>query len=119
MGKLPATSYVRLVDIWLIFGQLLPFVEVLIFTKARPDRHFIKMILLKVSLTTVAELYNEDDSVINHHGFERNVNKEDNERKLQVSKFRKRNMIAKFIGEFAVNHHLTMYNVRCLCLLID
>ena len=27
MGKLPATSYVRLVDIWLIFGQLIPFVE--------------------------------------------------------------------------------------------
>ena len=28
MEKLPATSYVRLVDIWLIFGQLLPFIEV-------------------------------------------------------------------------------------------
>ena len=28
MEKLPATSYVRLVDIWLIFGQLIPFVEV-------------------------------------------------------------------------------------------
>ena len=48
----------------------------------------------------MAELYNEDDSVINHHGFERNVNKEDNERKLQVSKFRKRNMMAKFIGKY-------------------
>ena len=28
MAKLPATSYVRLVDIWLIFGQLMPFIEV-------------------------------------------------------------------------------------------
>ena len=27
MGKLPATSYVRMVDIWLIFGQLYPFVQ--------------------------------------------------------------------------------------------
>ena len=27
MEKLPATSYVRLVDVWLIFGQLLPFIE--------------------------------------------------------------------------------------------
>ena len=27
MGKLPATSYVRMVDIWLIFGQLVPFIE--------------------------------------------------------------------------------------------
>ena len=47
MEKLPPTSYVRLVDIWLICGQLIPFMEVL--------------------LLTLRELYNEDD-VINHHG---------------------------------------------------
>ena len=28
MEKLPATSYVRMVDIWLIFGQLIPFIQV-------------------------------------------------------------------------------------------
>ena len=28
MEKLPVTSYIRLVDIWLIFGQLIPFIEV-------------------------------------------------------------------------------------------
>ena len=28
MEKLPATSYVRLVDIWLIFVQLYPFIQV-------------------------------------------------------------------------------------------
>ena len=28
MEKLPVTSYIRLVDIWLIFGQLIPFMEV-------------------------------------------------------------------------------------------
>ena len=28
MDKLPVTSYIRLVDIWLIFGQLIPFIEV-------------------------------------------------------------------------------------------
>ena len=27
MAKLPATSYVRMVDIWLIFVQLYPFIE--------------------------------------------------------------------------------------------
>ena len=27
MEKLPSTSYVRLVDIWLIFGQLIPFIQ--------------------------------------------------------------------------------------------
>ena len=27
MEKLPATSYVRLVDIWLIFCQVMPFIQ--------------------------------------------------------------------------------------------
>ena len=52
MEKLPSTSYVRLVDIWLICGQLIPFIEVI--------------------LITVRELYNKDD-VINHHGHIRKV----------------------------------------------
>ena len=53
MEKLPSTSYVRLVDIWLICGQLIPFIEVI--------------------LLTLRELYNEDDDVINHHGHARKV----------------------------------------------
>ena len=52
MEKLPPTSYVRMVDIWLICGQLIPFVEVI--------------------LLTLMELYNESDT-INHHGFPRKV----------------------------------------------
>ena len=48
MEKLPPTSYVRMVDIWLIFGQLIPFVEVI--------------------LLTAMELYNTEDET-NHHGF--------------------------------------------------
>jgi hypothetical protein len=52
MEKLPSTSYVRLVDIWLICGQLIPFIEVI--------------------LLTVRELYNEDYET-NHHGFVRRV----------------------------------------------
>ena len=52
MEKLPSTSYVRLVDIWLICGQLIPFIEVL--------------------LLTLRELYTEEDE-INHHGFARKV----------------------------------------------
>ena len=52
MEKLPSTSYVRLVDIWLICGQLIPFIEVI--------------------LLTLRELYNEDDE-INHHGSARKV----------------------------------------------
>ena len=51
MEKLPPTSYVRLVDIWLINGQLLPFLEVI--------------------LLTLLELYREDVSAVNHHGTKR------------------------------------------------
>ena len=53
MEKLPPTSYVRMVDVWLIFGQLIPFVE--------------------VTLLTCMELLNKAD-IINHHGETRTVN---------------------------------------------
>ena len=53
MEKLPSTSYVRLVDIWLICGQLIPFIEVI--------------------LLTLRELYNKEDDKTNHHGFVRRV----------------------------------------------
>ena len=32
MEKLPQTSYIRMVDVWLIFGQLFPFLEVVLVT---------------------------------------------------------------------------------------
>ena len=53
MEKLPATSYVRLVDIWLISIQLVPF--------------------LLVVMTTASELFLEDseETDINHHGMAR------------------------------------------------
>ena len=49
MEKLPSTSYIRMVDIWLIFGQLIPFVEVV--------------------LLTFQEAYrNNEEQRVNHHG---------------------------------------------------
>ena len=51
MEKLPPASYVRLVDIWLITGQLVPFLEVI--------------------LLTLMELKRGGISAINHHGFVR------------------------------------------------
>ena len=54
MEKLPATSYVRLVDIWLISIQLVPF--------------------LLVTMTTASELFMDekpDESYTNHHGMAR------------------------------------------------
>ena len=67
MEKLPVTSYVRLVDIWLIFGQLIPFIEV---TNALTHNCFL--LHMKVVLFTIVELFNDDES-INHHGFKRMV----------------------------------------------
>ena len=32
MERLPRTSYLRMVDIWLIYGQILPFTEVILLT---------------------------------------------------------------------------------------
>ena len=32
MEKLPLTSYIRMVDVWLIYGQLFPFLEVVLVT---------------------------------------------------------------------------------------
>ena len=32
MERLPRTSYLRMVDIWLIYGQFMPFVEVILLT---------------------------------------------------------------------------------------
>ena len=52
MDKLPPTSYVRFVDIWLITGQFLPFLEVV--------------------LLTVKELFFETET-INHHGSTKTV----------------------------------------------
>ena len=41
MEKLPVTSYIRLVDIWLIFGQLIPFMQVIMFWKTFCKSSFI------------------------------------------------------------------------------
>ena len=53
MEKLPPTSYVRMIDIWLIFGILVPFLE--------------------VCMLTIKEYFN-DNQIINHHGRPREVN---------------------------------------------
>ena len=49
MNKLASTSYIKWIEFWLIFAQLIPFTEVV--------------------LLTVLELYRDDMSrEINHHG---------------------------------------------------
>ena len=57
-GTLPTTSYVKLVDVWLIFAQLVPFTEVLLHTWMDTNRV-------------------DSDREINHHGQVRSVGKKD------------------------------------------
>ena len=54
--------------------------------------------LPKVSLTTVAELYNGDDHTVNRHGFQRNVKEEENaiETKVGAHLFMANRQIMKY-----------------------
>ena len=53
MDRLASTAYVKMIDIWLIFAQLIPFTEVV--------------------LLTLLESYREGHQLINNHGLERAV----------------------------------------------
>ena len=48
MDKLPSTAYIKMIDIWLIFGQLIPFARVVI-------------------TTVMEQLRNGSDRLVNHH----------------------------------------------------
>ena len=53
MEKLPPTSYVRMIDIWLIFCIFIPFLE--------------------VCILTIKEYFRDDNLEINHHGRRRQL----------------------------------------------
>ena len=61
-NNLPKTSYVKMIDIWLIFNLLLPFIEVLVHTYMDSLRH-------EQNPSLVENLpRNDEDREINHHG---------------------------------------------------
>ena len=68
MDSLPPTSYVRMVDIWLIVCQVIPFLEVIILTTKE---------------------YYFDQEIINHHGRARDVweNEEEKDTKMYIINF--------------------------------
>ena len=72
MDKLPPVSYIRMVDIWLITVQLLPFIFVV--------------------MTTVEELLTDSTST-NHHGHDRKI---DNKWLLGLSENRRVKMANMF-----------------------
>ena len=63
-NSLPPTSYVKMIDVWLIFSQLIPFAEVLLHTFMDSMRQ-------------------EDDREINHHGVVRAVGEKTERRVLR------------------------------------
>ena len=61
-NNLPKTSYVKMIDIWLIFNLLLPFIEVLVHT-------YMDSLRFESSPSFVENLpRNDEDREINHHG---------------------------------------------------
>ena len=62
-NNLPKTSYMKMVDVWLLFNLLLPFIEVLIHTY-------------------MDTLRDDEEREINHHGRTRTINEDDNDRKV-------------------------------------
>ena len=64
MEKLPQTSYIRLVDIWLILGQLFPFLQV-IFATFLESRMQIPLNTIQVSteISSEVSVKNPNDSL--------------------------------------------------------
>ena len=65
-NNLPKTSYIKMMDIWLIFTLLLPFMEVLLHTY-------------------IDYLRNDEDREINHHGTTIKPNQDDTENELSIT----------------------------------
>ena len=71
MGKLPATSYVRMVDIWLIFGQLYPFIQGQnVSIRKLNVAADAELFLSQVVLLTIIEMHVFEEYT-NSHGFRR------------------------------------------------
>ena len=69
-NALPKTSYVKMIDIWLLFNLTIPFAEVAIHFD---DDEILLACLTKVLLQTYIEYLRglvEDKKTINHHGRE-------------------------------------------------
>ena len=78
MDKLPPTSYIRMVDIWLIFVQLYPFIQEIHNAFIKKDTFSIcnianyHYVSIQVVLSTIIELDVEEE-LTNDHGFRRFV----------------------------------------------
>ena len=72
MERLPSTAYIKHIDIWLIGGQLLPFMEVVILTmkeKLRDDSSYMN----PSTATTELKEIPTKTRIVNHHGHPRTI----------------------------------------------
>ena len=65
-GSLPPTAYVKMVDLWLIFAQMIPFFEVLLHT-------------------CMDMMRNDGEREVNHHGTKITVAGEENQEKADLN----------------------------------
>jgi hypothetical protein len=72
-NSLPKTSYVKMIDIWLLFNLVLPFAEVSLFTSTSPQ------VLLQTYIEHLRGII-EDKQTINHHG--KSIEVEDDSEKV-------------------------------------
>ena len=66
---LPKTSYIKMVDVWLIFNLMIPFFEVNSQHSFTFTIYFFKVILH----TAIDSFRNDENREINHHGKPRKV----------------------------------------------
>ena len=66
-NNLPKTSYMKMVDVWLLFNLLLPFIIVLLHTY-------------------MDTLRNDEEREINHHGKTIQINEEKDEKDISIVK---------------------------------
>ena len=74
-NQLPKTSYIKMIDVWLIFNLILPFSEVLLHTYKVIIPHE-KCILLAAS---VQDYLRDEKREVNHHGRVRKLDADGNE----------------------------------------
>ena len=74
-NNLPKTSYVKMIDVWLIFNLLLPFIEVLVHTYMDTLRSIFKLFFRKMFFFLNRD---DEDREINHHGRPVEVGEDEN-----------------------------------------
>ena len=94
-NNLPKTSYVKMIDVWLIFNLLLPFIEVLVHTYMDTLRSIFNFSSEKWLMFFFLNR-DDEDREINHHGRPVEVGEDENVHSNGVIKV---NLILNFLSK--------------------